>query len=258
MNPITFVSDLHLDVNKNLNLGSHLLEAYENFPGSLILAGDTCEFRNFDAFFYPVFNRLFELNKNIQVFYVAGNHEYYGGSVKEVNKALADYADKNQRFHFLNYLDCFTFGSQKNLISIAGSSLWYPDTTDSWLLQNNINDFSQIKEFKPNSAHQLNKESHEFFSKIYLGRQDFNIWVVHHLPSNQSISSKFKGDRLNCYFVDPNFEKLIKKRQPDVVIHGHSHTSVNYKVGDTWVLSNPHGYGQENKNFNWFKHTLWT
>jgi predicted MPP superfamily phosphohydrolase len=257
MNPITFVSDLHLDVNKKFNLDSHFLKAYEDFPGSLIIAGDTCEFRNFDSFFYFVFDRLFKLNKDIQVFYVAGNHEYYGGSIEEVNRALTDYADKNHRFHFLNNLGCFTFRSQ-DLISIAGSSLWYPDTPDSWILQNNINDFSQIKEFKPNTAHQLNKESHEFFRSTYLEKDNFNIWVVHHLPSSKSIGSRFKGDRLNCYFVDHNFEKLIEEKQPDVVIHGHGHNPVNYKIGNTWVLSNPHGYGQENKDFNWFKHTLWT
>jgi hypothetical protein len=62
MNPITFVSDLHLDVNKKFNLATHFFKAYEDFPGSLIVAGDTCEFRNFGSFFYPIFDRLFELN----------------------------------------------------------------------------------------------------------------------------------------------------------------------------------------------------
>lgn len=245
---ITFCSDLHVDLNPGLE--KEFIQAYKDFPGILVIAGDFCNGVD-NPIFYDTFQELFALNSKIQVIFVPGNHDYYGKSLDWVDTYL-NTINLGVRFYFLNTPNSVMMCGS---VIFQGSTLWYPDTPDTWLLQNNINDFSQIHSFKPDDAHRLNKNFKSHLEQtLYDPRA---IWITHHLPSNQSVHSKYRGGRLNCYFVDSTFEKLILEKQPKFVIHGHSHHNNCYQIGDTWVLSNPYGYGRENPEFNWFKHIIW-
>ena len=39
---------------------------------------------------------------------------------------------------------------------------------------------------------------------------------------------------------------IIERWQPTLWIHGHVHSSHDYRVGSTRTVCNPHGYGMEN------------
>ena len=43
---------------------------------------------------------------------------------------------------------------------------------------------------------------------------------------------------MSTFYLEP----LIKAHQPDLWIHGHTHTSFDYRVGRCRVLCNPRGY----------------
>lgn len=43
-----------------------------------------------------------------------------------------------------------------------------------------------------------------------------------------------------------NLEPIIQRHRPAAWLHGHVHTSHDYRVGDTRVVCNPIGYGIEN------------
>jgi Icc-related predicted phosphoesterase len=45
-------------------------------------------------------------------------------------------------------------------------------------------------------------------------------------------------------------EQMILALNPRLWIHGHTHTSFDYMIGDTRVVANPHGYPGENEEFN--------
>lgn len=251
--PLTFTSDLHIDYNNSANL---FLQAYKNYSGYLIIAGDFAEVRDRDSIFFRTFEQLFEVNPNVYVIFVCGNHEYYGGSIEGVHKLITEWVEEKDmdRFFFLHEeLEQLHI----NETMFVGSTLWYPDNNpDVYLLQNNINDFSQIKDFTPKVAAEQNRK----IKATLESRPNWEneIWIFHHLPSYQSVCSQYKNDRLNCYYVDPEMEKIIERRQPNLVIHGHSHTPAQYQIGDTWVLSNPKGYGKQNaQSFNYFKHLIW-
>lgn len=239
---LTFSSDWHIDKFPNI-----FVEAYKEFEGLLIIAGDFAEVRDADSVFFSAFENLFDINPYIYIVFICGNHEYYGNTIKRTHELIHSWIEERgmDRFYFLES----DYNLFWNETLITGATLWYPDTIDSWLLQNNINDFSQIREFTPDTAHKLNSFAHDIFDNQTVTGGN-RIWVIHHLPSYKSVCSRYKGDRVNCYFVDPEFEKLIEKHQPDFVIHGHTHTPSRYKIGKTWVLSNPRGYGKENPHFN--------
>jgi predicted phosphodiesterase len=250
--PLTLISDLHVDVNQKHGIAEKFVEAYKNYDGILVIAGDWCEGHN--PLFFEPFQELFAENPRIDIVFVPGNHDYYGIGLGRLEEKLEDFAKQQPRFRTL--LETTTYIDN---ICFVGSTLWYPDTPDVWLLQNQIADFSEIPNFKPQDAIDKNAyaKNHIF---DWVAMAHFTVWITHHAPSYQSIPRRFKGSRLNCYFYDPYFEKQVIEKRPNLLIHGHVHNNCNYQLGSTRVLANPHGYGNtgcENSDFDWFKHLIW-
>ena len=253
LTPVTFCSDLHVDYN---NSADSFVKAYENYNGYLIVAGDFAEVANDDSVFFSAFEELFEKNSEIYVIFICGNHEYYGSTIENTHSLIANWVEEKDmdRFFFLHE-GMELFYAESTLF--IGSTLWYPDHPDVYLLQNNINDFSQIQDFYQSVPIGQNARIKERIKSIGSIKED-QIWVFHHLPSYQSVSPNYRGDRLNCYYVDPEMEKLILEQQPRLVIHGHTHHPCMYQIGKTWVVCNPKGYGKQNAQaFNYFKHLFW-
>ena len=69
------------------------------------------------------------------------------------------------------------------------------------------------------------------------------VVVTHHLPSPRSVAPQFMDSPINCYFLC-DVERLMGDR-PKLWVHGHTHSSCDYLVGATRVISNPFGYPRE-------------
>jgi predicted phosphodiesterase len=66
------------------------------------------------------------------------------------------------------------------------------------------------------------------------------VVVTHYLPHRQSVHPKYAGNRFNPCFAS-DLARLV--RAPAAVwIHGHTHESLDYVVGQTRVVCNPRGY----------------
>ena len=72
--------------------------------------------------------------------------------------------------------------------------------------------------------------------------------VTHHAPHPGSLHPRYADDMLSAAFVS-DLSSIIEAGQPALWVHGHVHTSFDYRVGATRVLCNPHGYGAENPDF---------
>ena len=75
-----------------------------------------------------------------------------------------------------------------------------------------------------------------------------HVVVTHHAPSRASVAPRFAGQRLNPAFVS-GLESLIEAGRPSLWVHGHTHTSFDYRLGKTRVICNPRGYPGENPDF---------
>jgi hypothetical protein len=75
------------------------------------------------------------------------------------------------------------------------------------------------------------------------------VVVTHHAPSPLSIAPRFLGSPLNPAFAS-DLTATIMRNRPDVWVHGHVHHSVGYVLGETQVVCNPRGYGDENPDFD--------
>ena len=83
------------------------------------------------------------------------------------------------------------------------------------------------------------------------------IVMTHHSPSMKSVHPKFGVDALNYAFSNTRLEDFIMDN-PNIKywVHGHTHDSHDYMIGECRVVCNPRGYARqgsvfgENKNFN--------
>lgn len=193
------------------------------------------------------------------IIYVPGNHEFYSADRLETLVLMRTAADQCN-VHLLDNDEVVING-----VRFLGSTLW----TDFRLFGDDkklaamaagkkvLNDFRVIKEeagvrFSPARSIELHEQSLGWLTaKLDEPHDGKTVVVTHHLPSNQSVSERFRDGLLSACFAS-NLDHLFGKA--DLWIHGHTHDNFDYEVNGTRVICNPRGYvtyqGQENFDFN--------
>lgn len=189
------------------------------------------------------------------VLYVPGNHEFYGGSIPGVRRALADSAHR----HGVHMLDeaCTVIDD----VRFAGTTLW----TDFQLFgprragiamadaRRFMRDFSAIRNgdgspFTPADACTLFAGQHAWLASIldepFAGP---TVVVTHHAPSIHSVPERFADSALSAAFAS-DCTGLMGKAV--LWIHGHLHDSFDYSLRGTRVVCNPRGYAPKGVNEN--------
>lgn len=185
-----------------------------------ICAGDICEDDN-------TRHRWVQKHRD-HMFAINGNHDYYGGY----------FADALYGTKLLNI----------DGVSIAGATLW-TDLSDSldWVMYvKGLIDFRFIKDV----TQERMIETHQAH-KHFLLNSGADIIVSHHTPSFQSIHPKYIGNPVNKSFSNNLDEEILAmKKPPKLWIHGHTHDSFDYMIGETRVICHPRGYRGEHRNYH--------
>lgn len=192
----------------------------------------------------------------VPVIYVAGNHEFYGGEIRNVQSALADASPSH-----ISVLENNVVGAPG--VRIIGCTLWTDyeyggDLSASMLnCMRGMADHHLIRiggrPFFPSDALALHQRSVSYLAQELVKPFDgATVVVTHHGPHRQSVSPKFTGSPINAGFVS-ELDDLLP--MVDLWIHGHTHDSLDYRIGSCRVIANPRGYplktgGFENPNFN--------
>ena len=221
------ISDLHLDLQDN---PMQMLIDMEPLSDMLMVAGDLCEARNIREEWIDILSAKYEI-----VYYVPGNHEYYGSTKAQTLKMLRDAMTYN--VYLLNAESLIYDG-----LVIAGNTLWFPDGPGNSLHEWSMNDFSSIIDFKSwvYAAHET--------AKAHLSNSYCDVWLTHHLPLWKSVPRRYIDSPTNCFFVgDLSKELQTMEYPPKVIVHGHTHEACDYMAGDTRVVCNPLGYPNEGR-----------
>lgn len=196
------------------------------------------------------------------VAFVAGNHEHYG---RVYEASMASGRVSRTPYPHVHWLENETavIGGVRYL----GCTLWTDyDLYHSVALsmahaQRGLNDHAEIRSSAPGSmrglwtteqALAMHRESREWLeaalSEPFDGK---TVVVTHHAPHPMSVAPKYKGDPITPAFVS-DLSALIEKHQPDLWVHGHTHSSFDYVVPGTKtrVVCNPLGYDDENPRFD--------
>lgn len=227
---IQLLSDLHLEF---LNINQVEEVAYKisiSTAETLILAGDICSFKRPSIYnLYSFLDIVQERYKNI--IYVLGNHEYYGCSTLEVTNLIKAL---NYNRHNLNVLE-------NNYITIEdvifyGTTLWFEETVETQLLKYNLNDYRCIQDFTPD---EWSRKAIQFIKNIPDDKSK-KVLITHHVPHSRFISTKYVGNKMNCFYLN-EIGKYLNKF--DLAVFGHSHDSIDQQFSDRCrAVSNPRGY----------------
>jgi predicted phosphodiesterase len=188
-----------------------------------------------------------------ELIYVAGNHEFYGKRIMSKHYQKMREKAGELGIHFLQNNTVILDG-----ISFTGATLWtsynQDDPLAKMIAKDSMNDYRQIfmDICKPMLPYYL-KEEHDR-SVEYIASQKSDVVITHHAPSFKSIHPKYGTNLLNHAYAS-DLSELILNTKPKLWVHGHTHCSHDYMIGDTRVLANPKGYELyrgtvENDTFN--------
>jgi Icc-related predicted phosphoesterase len=236
---IRVLSDLHLEFFSDAARYAFVMSMNTDCD-VLALAGDVSNVDGIRAALTLICHRF----ENVQVLFVAGNHEYYGGSRSRLWGELDGLFIGN--LHVLDDSAVKIGGVFDDTPSFrfVGATLWFANQNGpEWAL----NDFNQIEGLR-SWVYEENARTVRFLTDTL---RSGDILITHHLPSPVCVHPKYAGSPINAFFVH-DMSALIEERKPALAIHGHTHESVDVTVGATRFLCNPYGYdGHEvNPNFD--------
>jgi predicted phosphodiesterase len=194
---------------------------------------------------------------------IAGNHEAYEHELFRViafNRQRA--AATDGRVVFLERASYEYQTPSGEHLRVIGATLWtdfqlYGTPTESMAIaEQRLEDFRLIKiergyklrTLVPADTVRVHRASIAFLRKELSRPFDgATVVVTHHAPSPRSIAPPFGDDPLNPAFVS-DLDAMINTYQPPLWIHGHIHSSFDYRIGRTRIVCNPRGYFPDQLN----------
>jgi Icc-related predicted phosphoesterase len=208
----------------------------------VILAGDIC----------PGMRGIVWANEafSCPVIYVPGNHDFWDGTEigkqVELLKTLA-----NPNVHVL-----YNETVEIDGVQFVGATLWtdFNLTGDAHLAMISqltkdpdfirIANNGEVDWFTPDLMVKEHTYSRFFISEAVRSFKDRSVVVTHHAPSEKSIHMKYERNRNNPAYAS-RLENFMLDLDVPLWVHGHTHDSSDYMIGDTRIVCNPRGYHGE-------------
>ena len=199
---------------------------------------------------------------------IFGNHEYYHGSIVSTErKFLAGFiGGLPTNLHLLD-----NSSWEKDNVIFLGATLWTSGDRENPLISfhwDRMSDSHLIRTGTTSDPYSHRYNFHNMclehgYSWNWLRQETkkakdlgkYVVWVNHHAISNKSVHENYAGDSFNFFYVSPELEEEVIELSPDLVIHGHTHTSFNYILGEGLtprVICNPRGYYPNEPNPDFF------
>ena len=239
---LQILSDLHLEWREDG--GEDVLNALDpTGVDALILAGDVVALSHGGGRGEAEAQLRVICERYPRVYYVPGNHEYYGTSPALAHLRLQAMAAVLPN---LVVLDAGRIDDYMG-VRVLGGTLWFSHTPGNERYYEWFTDFVLIDEFVP----WVYGQSATFRAFLKANLRPGDVVVSHHLPSWRSVHPRYTDSPLNRFFLC-DVEPLIKARQPALWVHGHTHEPADYFIGRTQVACNPLGYpGETGSAFRW-------
>lgn len=248
---LQIMSDLHIDYPGSVGIPPLV-------PGAnmVIVAGDTCQ---------GLVNAIEALRRAYpaptDIVMVAGNHDMWSKTL-----SFEEHLDAGRRaaaLHDVHLLE--NDGVVRNGVRVLGCTLW----TDYELFGESLResamrtsaetmrDHRRIKwskdpwmRFRPEEARRLHKRSRAFLERE-LGKPHAGptVCVSHHAMTLDCVAPAHQRSMLAAAYAS-EMAAMIDSYQPDLIVTGHTHHTVNMRRGGTRLVSNPAGYAGENRWFD--------
>jgi predicted phosphohydrolase len=242
MMKIQYCSDLHLEFPENQRfLPKNPLQPVGDI---LVLAGDVVTFQDLkkaQGFFD------FACDHYSAVYWVPGNHEYYGSDIFDKPRALCEKLRDNL---YLVNNHSVVHGS----VRLVFTTLWGRISPhQEWDIQRSISDFSAIQyEGEKLTARMfsfLHEESLGYLENVLReARQGPMVVVTHHVPTLMNYPQIYKNSPLTEAFAVELFD-FIADSGVECWIYGHHHVNTpDFNIGKTKMLTNQLGYVRQHEH----------
>ena len=197
------------------------------------------------------------------VIYVPGNHEYYGGVFGTTKDKIVSFLKSEN----ITNIEFSEYGSTIiDDVKFVYATLWTDINRGNPILlsmgSSIMNDYNQImttdldvesggRYLQPKDTVNKHFQHKEFIEKEVVGF-DKVVVITHHSPS--LLSSDRRHSNSDYFYCCTDMDLVILDNpQINYWIHGHLHNRVNYKIGETTVISNCRGYSPHEKMASSFK-----
>lgn len=237
---IQYVSDLHLEFYKAADFAKLVTPV----APYLALAGDIGKPK------HPLFEPFLEYvsERWSAVFYVAGNHEYYGStSMADTTAAIRAKTAKFSNLYFLDADSPAVYLSAEN-VAVIGTTLWthIPAELEPFAAAK-MNDYHMIGGATPAALSALHaKEKQKLATAIdcWKSKAADIVVITHHMPSFSLINPRYADSPLNVCFAS-DCKELLANPAVKAWIYGHTHDAQTKRIGGTIAAVNAHGYPSE-------------
>lgn len=199
---IRVISDAHMEFSKKVNFPSP-----ETSSDYLFCAGDIGNPK--DRLFKEFFDRTSSVYK--QVFYVTGNHEYYGNDHTKVNQMIDEILPENCVRLDKGRVSKIELGEKE--YNVVGCTLWSDVSISAAYLMNDVRKiYEDGKRIKVDNIKKWNQEDIEWLKEWFSKPCNTKTTIVmtHHLPSYQLVHDKFKHFD-NSGFANEGLDEIIAK-----------------------------------------------
>jgi len=234
------LSDLHLEVWRDF---TPRFDTAATKPDVVVLAGDIHTKARAPSWAAQIF-------PETPVLYVSGNHEFYGEALDHMGEAIRFECSKYSNVH---YLDCDEYVQQG--VRFLGVTLWTDFLLFGSDLRGNVmadagdvmNDYQRIRvasagyrKLRPLDTAHLHAQQRSWLErKLSEPFPGPTVVITHMAPSRHSVAPEYASDTVSGAFAS-DLEELV--RLATLWIHGHTHASFDYPVGQCRVVANPLGY----------------
>ena len=244
---IQLFSDLHLD---------------NGWPYEPPMTGDVIVFAGDVHEYGKAIDWLQSLKTSKPVLFVPGNHEFYSRSSSTIEALRKQFSDGASRDN-IHVLD--NRSVEINGVMFHGTTLWTsyqlyqdPEAAKSFCTDAiadyfhiNVEENFSVRKLTPDDTVELHRAAIKWLRKsLSESRTKTNVVISHHAPSAKSIANL---DDPRCAAYASDLDKLIRECQPDIWLHGHTHRSYDYKIGNTRIVCNARGHVhdalQRNQNY---------
>lgn len=196
-----------------------------------------------------------------KVFYVMGNHEHYSGIWGDTLTILREFIEGSN----VTLLEKESADLGDDTV-LWGATLWTDlsnnDPMVANYVQRGMNDYHYIQKFhssagvygsnyyhlRTDDTFNDNQEALGSLKDFLCLNKDKKIVVMtHHTPSSQSAHPRYGySNPMNYAYHNELHDIMLDNPHIKAWVHGHTHDSWDYMIGETRVLCNPRGYAYPN------------
>lgn len=247
-----WATDTHLDFLANQQ------NAFLNFAESLVKDNPTGVFLTGDiSTAKGLILHLSQIERVVQrpIYFVLGNHDYYGGSIEQVRKAMRELGNTSQ---FLRYMPTMPYYALSPSTAVVGHDGWYDAYHGDWQGSTfqmpdwtAIHEFREINGNKATIVTQARKLAFEGVTHIHDGikkavRYHKNIIILTHYPpfkESHIYQGRVGDDSAQPWFTSKMLGDVLldaSKAFPThtfTVLAGHTHGQFSGKIRDNLLVN---------------------